>query len=348
MHIPKPLLTVILASMLITLLPAINDNQRNANIFTGCALTLGSATTLFMAVHQKDPQETIHRTGLLLSGLFCASAAYSYFKASCEESTPQTASKTPYTLADLAGDIPHEVLELVAMIQNTPAYAEIGATIPRGILLHGPGGTGKTSLARAIAGEVNAAFFSISGSECNEMYIGLGAKRLRDLFQSARALIDSKQYPYAIIFIDEIDAIGGSRLKESCTEQRNTLNELLNQMDGFTTRNDIFVIGATNSIQILDKALLRPGRFDKLVAIDLPSESDRLTILQHYSSKTVHAISDECFMYLAQETHDCSGAELKSLINEAALHAIHTNNSVISDDDCFVALDKIITQKQYR
>lgn len=253
-----------------------------------------------------------------------------------------------YSFADIAGTVPDDVRELVEYVKNVERYKRVGAKMPKGIMLHGPGGTGKTSLARAIAGEANAAFFKASGSEFVEMYVGVGPQRVRELFQSARDAVKSKKYSRAIIFIDEIDAIGCARSSDSNQEYRNTLNELLNQMDGFALEDSIFIIGATNTIEMIDKALLRPGRFDRLVKIDLPNLSDRLEILKHYAKKTKHTIPTSIFQEVAQKTNGCSGAELMSLINEAAIFAARGNKEHVTSEDCLKALNKILEQKRHR
>lgn len=256
--------------------------------------------------------------------------------------------KPDFSFADIAGSVPDDVRELVDFVKNVEQYKKVGAKMPKGILLHGPGGTGKTSLARAIAGEANAAFFNASGSEFIEMYVGVGPQRVRELFNAARAAVKSKKYKRAIIFIDEIDAIGCSRTGESNSEYRNTLNELLNQMDGFALEDSIFIIGATNTIQLLDKALLRPGRFDRLVKIDLPALEDRIAILKHYAHKIACHVPLTLFNDIATQTAGFSPAELKALVNEAAVFAARGHKSKVDVDDFNRALEKMIAQHRQR
>lgn len=253
----------------------------------------------------------------------------------------------PYTFADLAGEIPQDVLEITDFIKNREKYTAIGAQMIKGILLYGPGGTGKTSIARAIAGETNAAFFTASGSDFIEMYVGVGPQRIRELFDRARQAL-CEGYTNAIIFIDEIDAIGGSRSFEPNSEYRNTLNELLKQMDGFTQESGIFVIAATNNINLLDKALLRPGRFDRLVEIPLPNLKSREEILRHYIKKINYKGTGEFLTTLAQQTINMNGAELKSIINEAAIFAVRENIPFVTDKHLEMALKKALEQKKRR
>ena len=178
-----------------------------------------------------------------------------------------------FTFKNLAGKIPKDVLEITEFIKDSNKFAAIGAKMPRGVLLVGPPGTGKTSIARAIAGEVEAYFVAIAASEFIEMFVGNGPRRVRELFASARAAVSSGLYKKAIIFIDELDSIGGARnavFDAGGAEYRNTLNELLHQMDGFNLDESIFILGATNREQDIDPALKRAGRFDRIVEITLP------------------------------------------------------------------------------
>lgn len=232
-----------------------------------------------------------------------------------------------YSFKNLAGKIPKDVLEVTEFIKNTDKFARMGAKMPRGILLVGLPGTGKTSIARAIAGETEAYFIAISASEFIEMFVGNGPRRVRDLFAEARKAVASGHYKKAIIFIDELDSIGGARnaiFDAGGAEYRNTLNELLHQMDGFTIDDSIFVLGATNREQDIDPALKRAGRFDRTVEIELPDTESREAILRLYAhdiklSKTID------FDALAQKTDGMSGADLKNLVNEAAIYAVRDN-----------------------
>jgi cell division protease FtsH len=245
------------------------------------------------------------------------------------------------TFADVAGyeGAKLEIREVVDFLQQPERYARAGAIAPRGILMVGPPGTGKTLLARAMAGEAKVPFFSVSGSSFVEMFVGVGAARVRDLFAEAR-----KRAP-AIIFIDEIDAIGqrrsGSGAVVSNDEREQTLNQLLAEMDGFDPATGIVVLAATNRPEILDPALLRPGRFDRQVTIPLPMLSERLAILQvHAHGKRFDDSVD--LAVVARGTPGFSGADLANLINEAAIVAVRANREVISAEDFDEARDRII------
>jgi cell division protease FtsH len=245
------------------------------------------------------------------------------------------------TFADVAGyeGAKLEIREVVDFLQQPERYARAGAIAPRGILMVGPPGTGKTLLARAVAGEAKVPFFSVSGSSFVEMFVGVGAARVRDLFAEAR-----KRAP-AIIFIDEIDAIGqrrsGSGAVVSNDEREQTLNQLLAEMDGFDPATGIVVLAATNRPEILDPALLRPGRFDRQVTIPLPMLSERLAILQvHAHGKRFDDSVD--LAVVARGTPGFSGADLANLINEAAIVAVRANREVISAADFAEARDRII------
>jgi ATP-dependent metalloprotease len=207
-----------------------------------------------------------------------------------------------------------ELEEIVLYLKDPERFTRLGGKLPRGLLLTGPPGTGKTLLAKAIAGEAGVPFFFASGSQFEEVYVGLGAKRIRELFEAA------KQKSPSIIFIDEIDAVGGTRKLKDQSALKQTLNELLVQMDGFEENNGIIVIGATNFAEALDSALLRPGRFDKHVAVPLPDVGGRKEILDMYAAKT--KISEEVDLsVLARGTTGFSGADLYNLMNQAALKA---------------------------
>jgi len=208
----------------------------------------------------------------------------------------------------------HELEEIVLYLKNPAKFTRLGGKLPRGLLLTGPPGTGKTLLAKAIAGEADVPFFFASGSQFEEVYVGLGAKRIRELFEAAK-----KKSP-SIIFIDEIDAVGGTRKLKDQAALKMTLNELLVQMDGFEENNGVIVIGATNFEESLDQALLRPGRFDKTVSVPLPDVGGRKEILEMYSAKTKIA-DDVDLSVLARGTTGFSGADLYNLMNQAALKA---------------------------
>jgi cell division protease FtsH len=222
------------------------------------------------------------------------------------------------TLNDWAGspEVKLECAEIVSFLENNTNYVNAGAQIPKGILMEGPPGTGKTLLAQAIAVEANANFFSISGSEFVELFVGLGASRVRKLFADAR-----KRLP-AIIFIDEIDAIGrqrGAGINMGNDEREQTLNQLLTEMDGFNSEDQIIVIGATNRKDVLDNALLRPGRFDRILTIPLPDKESRKDILKVYlKEKKVEDIDTD---FLCEQMSGFSGAQIKNVVNEAAILA---------------------------
>lgn len=245
----------------------------------------------------------------------------------------------PFTFADVAGEVSPDIREIVEFIRDPERFARVGAKMPKGIIMYGPPGTGKTSLARAIAGEADAEFFSASGSDFVEIYVGVGPKRVRELFEKAR------ECRKALIFIDEIDAIGGKRSGETNSEYRNTLNELLKQMDGFE-RSNITVIAATNRVEDLDPALLRPGRFDRIVEVALPNAQNRAAIFNHYCNKIAFVGSDDILKELANKSSGFSGADIKNVINEAAVFAARANSDGVTDDHLRQALEKMIKQKR--
>ncbi|MDD5578702.1 MAG: ATP-dependent zinc metalloprotease FtsH [Methylobacter sp.] len=244
------------------------------------------------------------------------------------------------TFADVAGcdEAKEEVVEMVDFLKDPAKYQKLGGKIPRGALMIGPPGTGKTLLARAIAGEAKVPFFTISGSDFVEMFVGVGASRVRDMFEQA------KKHAPCIIFIDEIDAVGrqrGAGLGGGNDEREQTLNQLLVEMDGFDGNEGIIVIAATNRADVLDKALLRPGRFDRQVTVGLPDVRGREQILNVHMKK-VPAADDVEVKYIAQGTPGFSGADLANLINEAALFAARMNKRLVSMVDLEKAKDKII------
>ena len=245
------------------------------------------------------------------------------------------------TFADVAGydGAKSEISEVVDFLRNPDRYARAGAVVPRGVLMIGPPGTGKTLLARAVAGEAHVPFFSVTGSSFVEMFVGVGAARVRDLFAEAR-----KRSP-AIIFIDEIDAIGqrraGSGAVVSNDEREQTLNQLLSEMDGFDPTMGIVVLGATNRPEVLDPALLRPGRFDRQVTIPLPNVSEREAILRVHS-KGKKLAPNVNLEVVARGTPGFSGADLANLANEAAIFAVRDNRNVVSAADFEAARDRII------
>ena len=254
------------------------------------------------------------------------------------------ASETGKTFADVAGqDEAKEALwEVIDFLHNPQKYREIGAKMPKGILLVGPPGTGKTLLAKAVAGEAKVPFFSISGSEFMEIFVGVGAARVRDLFNQAQAKAP------CIVFIDEIDTIGKSRNLSGITgndERDQTLNQLLNEMDGFSSEKGVVILAATNKPEVLDKALLRPGRFDRRIPLELPDIAGREAILRVHA-KTVKMTEDVDLKGIAKYTPGSSGADLANLINEGALHAVKEGRSEITQSDLEYALEIILAGYQ--
>lgn len=250
------------------------------------------------------------------------------------------------TFSDVAGcdEAKEEVAEMVDFLKDPAKYQKLGGKIPRGALMVGPPGTGKTLLARAIAGEAKVPFFTISGSDFVEMFVGVGASRVRDMFEQA------KKHAPCIIFIDEIDAVGrqrGAGLGGGHDEREQTLNQLLVEMDGFEGNEGVIVIAATNRPDVLDKALLRPGRFDRQVTVGLPDVKGREQILNVHMKK-VPAADDVVIKYIAQGTPGFSGADLANLVNEAALCAARANKRLISMIDLEKAKDKIIMGAERR
>ncbi len=244
------------------------------------------------------------------------------------------------TFKDVAGvkEAKEELLEIVDFLKNPKKFLEIGARIPKGVILMGAPGTGKTLLARAVAGEAGVPFFSISGSEFVEMFVGVGASRVRDLFKMA------KQAAPAIIFVDEIDAVGrvrGTGVGGGNDEREQTLNQILVEMDGFEPNEKVIVMAATNRPDVLDPALLRPGRFDRRVTIDLPDRNDREEILRIHSRKKPMA-EDVNPRILAERTPGFSGADLYSLMNEGAILAARENRQKISQFDLIRSIEKVM------
>jgi cell division protease FtsH len=244
------------------------------------------------------------------------------------------------TFADVAGEeeAKQELTEVVDFLRNPAKYHQLGARLPRGVLLVGPPGTGKTLMARAVAGEAGVPFFSVSASEFVEMFVGVGASRVRDLFDKA------KQNAPAIIFVDELDAVGRQRfagLGGSNDEREQTLNQMLVEMDGFETNQEVIVMAATNRPDVLDPALLRPGRFDRQVVVGLPDKTGREAVLNIHT-RGLPLASDVDKSALARGTTGFSGADLANLVNEAALTAARRNRKEITKDDFEEALDKIL------
>lgn len=254
--------------------------------------------------------------------------------------------KKQITFKNVAGvkEAKVELMEVVEFLKSPKKFLALGAKIPKGALLIGPPGTGKTLLARAVAGEANVPFFNISGSEFVEMFVGVGAARVRDLFKRAK-----KSSP-CIIFIDEIDAVGrqrGAGLGGSHDEREQTLNQILVEMDGFDTHTNVIVLAATNRPDVLDPALLRPGRFDRRVSIDMPDIADREAILKvHVEQKPL--AGDVNIRTIAQRTPGFTGADLANLLNEAAILTARRNKSKITMDECLESIEKVLLGPERR
>ena len=269
--------------------------------------------------------------------------AFSFGKANIKFFTPD---KDSITFKDVAGvkEAKEELAEVVEFLKNPKKFQDLGAKIPRGVLMVGAPGSGKTLLARAVAGEAQVPFFHVSASEFVEMFVGVGASRVRDLFALAKKMSPS------IIFIDEIDAVGrerGSGLGGGHDEREQTLNQILVEMDGFDRSTNVIVIAATNRPDVLDQALLRPGRFDRRVVLDLPSINDREEILKiHSKDKTLD--KDVNLRQVAERTPGFSGAELANLMNEAAILAAKRNQKSIAETDILESIEKVILGPERR
>ena len=298
----------------------IRSEQRLANFITGFGLTFIFILSLSFL---------IKRSSKLLSNM------QSFSRRSSQVNEDDIRK---FTFDDVAGlsDESDELKEIVTFLQNPQLLIDLGAKTPKGILLVGPPGTGKTLLARAIAGEANVPFFSISASEFVEMFVGVGASRVRDLFKTA------KSKSPCIIFIDEIDSIGrqrGAGIGGGNDEREQTLNQLLTEMDGFEANNGVIILAATNRPDVLDQALIRPGRFDRRVYITLPDRKARHKILSVHA-RTKPLAESVNLMEWATKTPGFSGADLQNLLNEAAINAARNNKSIISTDDLDKAHEK--------
>lgn len=252
--------------------------------------------------------------------------------------------ETGVTFADVAGEdeAKESLVEVVDFLHDPSKYTKIGAKLPKGALLVGPPGTGKTLLAKAVAGEAHVPFFSLTGSDFIELYVGVGASRVRDLFKEA-----NKMAP-CIVFIDEIDAIGRSRDSKyggGNEEREQTLNQLLSEMDGFDTTKGILVLGATNRPEILDKALLRPGRFDRRIVVEKPDLKGRVNILKVHA-KNVKMDETVDFEEIALATSGAVGSDLANMINEGAINAVKEGREFVSQKDLFVAVEQVLVGKE--
>ncbi len=266
--------------------------------------------------------------------------AMSFGQSTAREDQQEEKKRKRVTFADIAGatESKRELSEIIDFLKNPKKFTDVGARIPKGVLMIGAPGTGKTLFAKAVAGEADVPFFHISGSEFVEMFVGVGASRVRDLFRRAKKAAPS------IVFIDEIDAVGrlrGAGLGGSHDEREQTLNQILVEMDGFDTDTTVIVIAATNRPDVLDPALLRPGRFDRQVVVDLPDIKEREAILAvHSKNKPLDA--DVNFHVIAQRTPGLSGADLANILNEAAILAARENKKKIGQADCLEAIEKVL------
>lgn len=287
---------------------------------------------------------------LLLFGLFFffifrqakagAMQAFNFSKARIKLFGAEGHPKEKITFKDVAGlkEAKQELMEVVDFLKNPKKYLQMGAKIPRGVLLLGPPGTGKTLLARAVAGQANAPFFSISGSEFIELFVGIGSSRVRDLFSTAK-----KAAP-AIIFIDELDAIGrirGTGIGGGHDEREQTLNQILVEMDGFERDTNVIIISATNRGDVLDPALLRPGRFDRKVILDIPDINDREEILKIHSQGKPLSL-DVKLREVAERTPGFSGADLANVVNEAAILAARKNKQQVFQEELLESIEKVL------
>ncbi|HEV3416455.1 MAG TPA: ATP-dependent zinc metalloprotease FtsH, partial [Pirellulales bacterium] len=246
----------------------------------------------------------------------------------------------PITFADVAGleGVKHDLEEVVEFLKNPEKFQRLGGRVPKGVLLMGPPGTGKTLLARAVAGEAAVPFFSISGSEFIQMFVGVGASRVRDMFKTA------KDAAPAILFIDEIDAVGrhrGAGLGGGHDEREQTLNQILSEMDGFSQNESVIVLAATNRPDVLDPALLRPGRFDRHITVDRPTQKGRVAIFKVHV-RGVPLADDVDLERLASGTVGLTGADIRNLVNEAALWATRCGKDKVTMDDFEYARDKVL------
>lgn len=268
------------------------------------------------------------------------SMAFGFGKSNAKVYVPSTQG---IHFSDVAGEdeAKESLSEIVDYLHNPKKYSDVGASMPKGVLLVGPPGTGKTMLAKAVAGEANVPFFSMSGSEFVEMFVGMGASKVRDLFNQA------KEKAPCIVFIDEIDAIGKKRDGQfsSNDEREQTLNQLLTEMDGFQENIGVIILAATNRPETLDPALTRPGRFDRRVPVELPDLAGREAILKVHAKK-IKTADDVNFHTIARMASGASGAELANIINEAALRAVRNNRTVVNESDLEESIETVIAGYQ--
>lgn len=259
-----------------------------------------------------------------------------------QDSPPKKAleHQTNITFKDIAGnqEAKESLKEIIQFLKNPERFIKVGATLPRGVLLYGPSGTGKTMLAKAVATEAGVNFIQTTGSEFIEMFVGVGAKRVRDIFKQAR------ENSPCILFIDEVDSLAARRgvaSDRSNMEQHNTVNQLLTEMDGFNPTEKIVVLAATNNHTMLDEAILRPGRFDRKIGVNLPEYETRVEILKLNLNNREHVISQGFLEQIAKNTIDCNGAELASIVNEASFFCVRDDRECITENDMLGAFQKM-------
>ncbi|MDF1881411.1 AAA family ATPase [Sulfurimonas sp. MAG313] len=286
-------------------------------------ILISSGFVYKLAFAQKEEDSSKPSSGLPSSGL----------------SEPISPSLSNISFKDVGGieDVKEELEEIIDFLRSPKKYKNFGAKMPRGVLLVGPPGVGKTMIAKAVAGEADVPFYYQSGASFVQIYVGMGAKRVRELF------LQAKQNSPSIIFIDEIDAVGRARGANRNDEREATLNQLLTEMDGFEDSSGVVVIAATNKIEVLDSALLRSGRFDRRIFVDLPNISEREAILNKYFEKMIHKVDTK---EIAKMTIGFNGASLATLVNEAALEALRRNRKNISMDEVLAVKDKVIFGKR--
>jgi cell division protease FtsH len=325
----------------------------SSNSYTGTLLTLLESKHVITSVDSQSGRAELKATVQFLLPILILVTLFAFFMTLLKDQGAafaafskwsgqgQKPGEGRFTFADVAGapEALVELGELVDYLENPARYANLGARAPKGVLLVGPPGTGKTLLARAVAGEAAANFFSLSGSEFVESLVGVGAARVRDLFRQAR-----EQAP-AIIFIDELDAVGrqrGAGMGQGHDEREQTLNQMLVEMDGFGAETGVVVMAATNRPDILDSALLRPGRFDRQVVVDVPDVNGRFEILTlHASRSPISPTAD--MMRVAHQTPGFSGADLANIINEAALLAVRENKTLVEQPELEEAIDRVLS-----
>ncbi|WEK82627.1 MAG: cell division protein FtsH, ATP-dependent Zn protease [Candidatus Phytoplasma pruni] len=303
--------------------------NRNKNLFYKCIYNIFDANKLFLRIIMKI-YPIIFSYYIMNSILLYSSNEIN--------STPHSSSKqkSQFTFKDVAGneEEKEEMQELIDFLKNPKKYQDIGASIPKGILLEGPPGTGKTLLAKAVAGEAGVPFYAVSGSQFDGILVGLGSKKIRELFQQLRHLTT------CVLFIDEIDALGKKR-GQSENKHEQTLNQLLTEIDGFNTSSGILIIGATNRADILDPALLRPGRFDRIFKVGLPDVKARKAILEvHAKNKKLDTSVD--LEQIAKQTPSMSGAQLASVLNEASILTVRNDKKLITQTELEEAIDRVL------